>query len=374
MGSQKWWTLRSSNEDVITSENLLVIRPEEQNPEVTIDSVMSYVKYANYWEKFGESEDATAETKEKYAIFEQFYKVPVSVTVTVKGIHVHQMVHFPAKEATEAEEGNIEYWRCTACGKYFADEEGTTELTWEEIVIAKLPHTHKLEHFDAKEATETEDGNIEYWYCAGCGKYFADAEGTKELTRDEVIIPKKGEPEPDEETKPEKVGTKFKVKGNQYKVTSSNAKAPKVSLIKGAKKAKVSIPANVTRKGVKYKVTAIAKKAFFKNKKVKSVTVGSNILTIGAQAFSKCTKLKKFTVGKNVKKIGAKNFSGSKKLKTLIIKSKKLKKAGIKNALKGSKIKTVKVKVGSKKVNKKFVKKYKKIFTKKVCGRKVKVK
>ena len=46
----------------------------------------------------------------------------------------------------------------------------------------------------------------------------------------------------------------------------------------------------------------------------------------------------------------------------------------VKGSLKGSKVKTVQVKVGSKKLNKKYVKKYKKIFTKKICGKKVKVK
>ena len=74
------------------------------------------------------------------------------------------------------------------------------------------------------------------------------------------------------------------------------------------------------------------------------------------------------SVGLTIEGIGKAN------LETSIHYFELLKKAGIKNALKGSKIKTVKVKVGSKKVNKKFVKKYKKIFTKKICGRKVKVK
>ena len=49
-------------------------------------------------------------------------------------------------------------------------------------------------------------------------------------------------------------------------------------------------------------------------------------------------------------------------------------KKSVKASLKGSKVKTVQVKVGSKKVNKKFVKKYKKIFTKKNAGKKVTVK
>ena len=51
-----------------------------------------------------------------------------------------------------------------------------------------------------------------------------------------------------------------------------------------------------------------------------------------------------------------------------------LEKASVKGSLKGSKVKTVQVKVGKEAVNKKYVKKYKKIFTRKNAGKKVKVK
>ena len=70
--------------------------------------------------------------------------------------------------------------------------------------------------------------------------------------------------------------------------------------------------------------------------------------------------------------IDAKAFKG-KKVKTLTVTTKKLTKKSVKGSLKGSKIKTIKVKVGKKKLNKKYVKEYKKIFTKKNAGRKVKI-
>ena len=65
-------------------------------------------------------------------------------------------------------------------------------------------------------------------------------------------------------------------------------------------------------------------------------------------------------------------FKRSKATK-LIVKTKRLKKATVKNSLKGSKIRTIQVKVGKKSLNKKYVKKYKKIFTKKNAGKKAKV-
>ena len=79
-----WREIRSSNESVIASETLQYTLPA-YNTNVTLDSVMSYTKYAKYWEKFGESDTATDDTKAKYAAFKDFYKVPVSTTVTVAG-------------------------------------------------------------------------------------------------------------------------------------------------------------------------------------------------------------------------------------------------------------------------------------------------
>lgn len=50
---------------------------------------------------------------------------------------------------------------------------------------------HTLEATPAKEATCTEDGNIAYWYCESCGKYFADESGTNEITLDKTVVPVK---------------------------------------------------------------------------------------------------------------------------------------------------------------------------------------
>jgi len=78
-------------------------------------------------------------------------------------------------------------------------------------------------------------------------------------------------------------------------------------------------------------------------------------------------------LGKSVKKIGKKALAGT-GIKTIVVESKKLKKKSVRGSLKGSSVTTVKVKVGKAKTNKKYVKKYKKIFTKKNAGKKVKVK
>ena len=53
------------------------------------------------------------------------------------------------------------------------------------------PTNHKnLVKTEAKPATYSEEGNIEYWYCSDCGKYFSDEAGTREITPEETVIPK----------------------------------------------------------------------------------------------------------------------------------------------------------------------------------------
>ncbi len=61
------------------------------------------------------------------------------------------LVSFPAKAATTNAEGNIEYWRCEGCGKYFADSAGTKEITAKDTVTGKLPND--------KKSPQTGDGN-----------------------------------------------------------------------------------------------------------------------------------------------------------------------------------------------------------------------
>lgn len=63
---------------------------------------------------------------------------------------------------------------------------GDTVEKNEEIIT----HTHVLTHVAAKPATCVSEGNIEYWYCDGCKKYFKDAACTDEATLAEIVIEK----------------------------------------------------------------------------------------------------------------------------------------------------------------------------------------
>ena len=65
---------------------------------------------------------------------------------------------------------------CEICGKAFGDLDGNYHAN--------------LKHIDAKAATKTAGGNIEYWYCEDCGKYFSDAAATKEIKQADTVTAK----------------------------------------------------------------------------------------------------------------------------------------------------------------------------------------
>lgn len=196
------------------------------------------------------------------------------------------------------------------------------------------------------------------------------------------------------EIKSSNIGNTATVDGNDYTITNNQTNGTGTVTLTGVSvsRASVSIPAIVVIDGVAYKVNRIGTKAFYGDKIIKTVGIGSNVIiidanafygcsnltkvsggkslkTIGSSAFARCSKLKSFSIASTVlRKIGTYAFNKDSKLKTIYIKyTTKLTKSGVKKSLKGSKVKTVKVK-------KSKVKKYKKYFKKKNSGRSVKVK
>lgn len=130
----------------------------------------------------------------------------------------------------------------------------------------------------------------------------------------------------------------------QFKVDGSE-----VTLIKmTGKGTKASIPGYVKYNGKSYKVTKIGNKAFYKNTKLKTVTIPSTVTEIGNKAFYGCRKLTKVTIPKNVKVIGGKAFYGCKKLTKVTVKSTKMSAVG-KKAFAGISKKAV-IKVPKKKL------------------------
>lgn len=65
---------------------------------------------------------------------------------------------------------------CDACHKPYGD-------------LAPANHT-ALTHVEAKAATTEAEGNIEYWYCEGCGKYYSDGTAATEITKEQIVTAK----------------------------------------------------------------------------------------------------------------------------------------------------------------------------------------
>ena len=89
--------------------------------------------------------------------------------------------------------------KCDYCGKKLTDHTGGKATCKDkakcEVCGAEYgeldPKNHTgLKHFPAKAATKTTEGNIEYWYCEGCGKYFSDRDGTKEIKKADTVTAK----------------------------------------------------------------------------------------------------------------------------------------------------------------------------------------
>lgn len=136
----------------------------------------------------------------------------VSTKVNVKFNVKHNAVKVERKDPTCTEKGNIEYWYCEACRKYFQDEALTKELKQEETIL--LATGHNLTKVDEKKPTVDAAGNIEYWYCEVCNKYFSDEKAEHEITLEDTIIaklPKFVSGANQEWTKGSKEGLTFKI-------------------------------------------------------------------------------------------------------------------------------------------------------------------
>ena len=151
-------------------------------------------------------------------------------------IITHTLTYVPEVPATEDAEGTKAHYTCSGCDKLFSDAAGTIEVSKADLVIPKLTHTHtpgeavrenevpatctaegsydevvyctscgaelsrvtktidKLAHTlsfkPGKQATEEAEGWKSHFVCSVCKKYFADANGERELTWDQIVIPK----------------------------------------------------------------------------------------------------------------------------------------------------------------------------------------
>ena len=102
------------------------------------------------------------------------------------------------KTLSECADDNKDH-KCDYCGKVLSEHTGGTADCCHKAVCEICgkayggldPDNHTdLKHFPAQRATILREGNIEYWYCSDCGKYYKDAEATIEITQEDTVIPK----------------------------------------------------------------------------------------------------------------------------------------------------------------------------------------
>ena len=192
------------------------------------------------------------------------------------------------KQPTCLEEGEIEYTAtCTYEGKTYTD-----------VKTAALPKKCSLEHREKVYPTEDSHGNIEYWYCPECGKYYADPDGEEEIVdKDSVILPL----------------FTFGYDDEYFKLISYNGNDEYVIV---PDKVPDDYPDEALR-GEPFSI--IGDNAFKNNTTIKNVIIPDNIGNIGKYAFANCTNLTEVTIGNGLDYLSEKCFSGCPELKKVTI-------------------------------------------------------
>lgn len=102
----------------------------------------------------------------------------------------HSTRFVAADPATCTEDGTVAYYHCSVCGGDWSDKALTVALTAEELVD---PAGHKnVTEVEENAPSCTEDGNIAYWHCAACGKYFSDSALTTQITEADTKLSARG--------------------------------------------------------------------------------------------------------------------------------------------------------------------------------------
>ena len=108
-------------------------------------------------------------------------------------------------QSSDWEHNDTEHWQVCTCGAVFnkaahsggmatCKAKAVCEICKESYGSLDSNNHTDLKHIDAKAATAAAEGNIEYWYCDGCKKYFSDAAAKTEITRADTVTAKLPQP------------------------------------------------------------------------------------------------------------------------------------------------------------------------------------
>lgn len=108
-------------------------------------------------------------------------------------------------QSSDWEHNETEHWQVCTCGVVFhkaahsggkatCKAKAVCEICKESYGSPDLNNHANLKHINAKATTAAAEGNIEYWYCGDCDKYFSDAAATKEITKTDTVTAKLPQP------------------------------------------------------------------------------------------------------------------------------------------------------------------------------------
>lgn len=219
----------------------------------------------------------------------------------------HELTHIPEKASTCTEKGNVEYYECLTCNTWFFDGNGQIEIIDQKRVITDLlPHI--LVNVPEKSSTCTENGNIGYYECSVCKKWFTDDSGRTEIEDKNLVIT---------DLLPHEYvdgicrmcNTLYSTDGLQYSEVYENNKLIGYELSGIGTATDTDIIVAKEYDGLP--VIGVGISAFHKNTQITSVTLQSGILKIGKYAFQECTGLKNIVIPEGVISIGSLAFRGS---------------------------------------------------------------
>lgn len=112
-------------------------------------------------------------------------EIPAGAEIIEKKEHTFPLVHHDAKDATCEEGGCYEHWECVNCGECFQDEAGQIPFPG-----AKFGPKHTIEFVPGTPATCESTGMEAHYKCTQCQRLFKDAEGKIEVTAEDLVIEK----------------------------------------------------------------------------------------------------------------------------------------------------------------------------------------